>query len=108
MHQVPDTDNLLVNDKWGYYVQVNQSIQLPWSLKFDAYYNYTSSRVDGVYIDNPISYLNLSLSRKFFDNQLTATLWGNDVFDKYKFTGISNFNRMSLVLRYKSKRINWL
>ncbi len=112
-HQVPDTDNLLVNNKWGYYVQVNQSIQLPWSLKLDAYYNYTSSRVDGVYIDNPISYLNLSLSRKFFDNQLTATLWGNDVFDKYKFTGISNFNRMYMTylsegdFHYIRLSLNW-
>lgn len=93
-HQVPDVDKLLVNDKWGYFIQFNQSIQLPWAFKFDTYYSYTSSRVDGPYIDNPISYLNLSLSRKFFDNQLTATLWGNDVFDKFKFTGITNFNRM--------------
>lgn len=112
-HQVPDTDNLLVNDKWGYYFQINQSIQLPWSLKFAANYSYTSSRVDGVYIDNPISYLNVSLSRKFFDNQLTATLWGNDVFDKFKFTGNSNFNRMymtylsELDFHYIRLSLNW-
>ena len=93
-HQISDIDDVLVNDKWGYYFQINQSIQLPWAFKLDAYCNYTSSRVDGVYIDNPISYVNVSLSRKFFNNQLTATLWGNDVFDKYKFTGITNFNQM--------------
>ncbi len=93
-HQVRDTETLLMNDKWGYYFQTNQSVQLPWLLKLDAYYNYTSSRVDGVYIDNPISYLNLSLSRPFFNKQLTATLWANDVFDTFKFTGISNFNQM--------------
>ncbi len=112
-HQVPDTDNLLVNNKWGYYVQINQSLQLPWSFKLAANYSYTSSRVDGVYIDNPISYLNLSLSRKFFNNQLTTTLWGNDVFDKFKFTGISNFNRMymtylsELDFHYIRLSLNW-
>ncbi|MEM1119021.1 MAG: outer membrane beta-barrel family protein [Bacteroidota bacterium] len=93
-HQAMDTEGLIKNDKLGYYVQVNQSLQLPWALKLDAYMNYTSSRVDGVYTDNPISYLNLSLSRKFFDNQLTVTLWGNDVFDKYKWKGVTNFNQM--------------
>lgn len=112
-HQVPDTDNLLVNNKWGYNFQINQSVELPWSMKLAANYSYTSSRVDGVYIDNPISYLNVSLSRKFFNNQLTTTLWGNDVFDKFKFTGTSNFNQMymtylsELDFHYIRLSLNW-
>ena len=40
----------------------------------------------------PSPYLNLSLSRKFFNERLTTTLWANDVFNDFRFTGTSQFN----------------
>ena len=58
----------------------------------EAIYSYTSPRVDGIYTDNPISYLNVAVSRKFWNNQLQVRLLANDIFDTYKFTGISTIN----------------
>ncbi len=112
-HQVRDAEQVLINDQAGYYFQVNQSVRLPWELRLDAVFNYTSSRVDGVYIDNPISYVNISLSRRFFRDHLKVTLWGNDVFDKFKYTGITNFNQMSATYlsegdyHYLRLALNW-
>lgn len=91
-HAIADLEQQLNNTKTGVYLRLAPSITLPGKLKFDAVLNYTSPRVDGVYDDNSVSYLNLSLSRKFFNERLTTTLWANDVFDDFRFTGVSHFN----------------
>lgn len=93
-HKVADTDQFVTNTRLGYILQANQTFQLPWGFRLDAYFKYTSPRVDGVYLDNSISYLNLALTRKFFNNHLTARFWANDIFDQFKFTGITSFNSM--------------
>ncbi|MEM8899634.1 MAG: outer membrane beta-barrel protein, partial [Bacteroidota bacterium] len=80
--------------KPGFYLQMNHSIALPWKLKADLMVNYTSSRVDGVYTDNPISFVNFALSRFFLQERLRVQVWANDIFDNYKFTGITRFNAM--------------
>jgi len=91
-HAVADLDQQLNNTKTGVYLRLAPSLSLPGKFKFNAVLNYTSPRVDGVYNDNSVSYVNLSLSRKFFNDRFTATLWANDVFDDYRFTGVSHFN----------------
>ena len=93
-HKTADTDQFVSYTRLGYILQANQSFQLPWGLKLDAYFKFTSPRVDGVYLDNSISYLNMAITRKFFNNHLTLRFWANDIFDRFKFTGITNFNGM--------------
>ena len=94
-HRARDFDQSInSNNKLGYLIQANQSCNLIAKIKFDIFANYTSSRVDGVYLDNPISFVNLSLSRKFLNDSLTLRLWANDIFDRYKFTGTTRFNNM--------------
>ncbi|MEM6765985.1 MAG: outer membrane beta-barrel protein [Bacteroidota bacterium] len=93
-HQTRDIVEVLSNRKPGFYLQMNHSVILPWKLKADLMVNYTSSRVDGVYTDNPISFVNIALSRLFFQEKLRVQIWANDIFDNYKFTGITRFNAM--------------
>ncbi len=95
-HDVQDISTTLANDRFGYYFQVNQFVGLPWGFQLGGYARYTSARVDGVYIDDPMSYLNLTLSKKFVKDQLTVRLWYNDVLDDWRFTGISSFNNMHM------------
>ena len=112
-HQIWDVEQTFANRKPGYFLQLNQSVELPWQLKLEAVFNYTSSRVDGVYTDNPISYLNVSLSRRLLQNQLRISLWGNDVFNKFRWTGTTNFNLMQATylsegdFHYVRLSLNW-
>ena len=91
-HQYNDLGTIVSNQKPGFYLYTNQSLKLPGQLLLEAIYSYTSPRVDGIYTDNPISYLNVAISRKFWNSQLNVRLLANDIFDKYKFTGISTVN----------------
>ncbi len=93
-HEIEDGSETLNNKKAGFYIQWNQSMELPLGLHLDTYLNYTSSRVDGVYTDNPISYLNISLSKKVLSDRVKLILWANDTFDNYKWTGDTAFNNM--------------
>ncbi|MEO9964193.1 MAG: outer membrane beta-barrel protein [Reichenbachiella sp.] len=93
-HQITDTRGQLNNNKPGYYFQINQFLDLPWRMKLATYIRYTSNRVDGVYTDNPISFINVSWSRKFLNDKLSVQIWANDILDRFKFTGDSNFNNM--------------
>ncbi len=95
-HDVQNINSALANDRFGYYIQVNQNIDLPWGLNLGSYARYISARVDGVYIDDPMSYVNLTLSKKFIKDQLTVRLWYNDVLDDWRFTGVSDFNNMHM------------
>ena len=88
-HNFLDRGIVVTNSKSGYYLYTNQSFQLPKNIKLEMIYQYTSPRVDGIYTDNPISALSVAVSRKFFNKHLSVRLLGNDIFDKYKFTGIS-------------------
>ena len=96
VHNYLDRGNVITNQQAGYYLYTNQSIQLPGDVKLEIIYQYTSPRVDGIYRDNPISAFSIAASRKFFNNHLSVRLLGNDVFDKYKFTGISTFNDIKM------------
>ncbi len=93
-HQTKDISDILANQKAGFYFQINQFFKLPWAMQGAAYARYTSARVDGIYIDNPMSFINVSLSKNFFHDQLTVRLWANDILDRWKFTGIAAFNNM--------------
>ncbi len=93
-HRTRDFEQIVTNSRLGFYFQANQSLQLPWNIRFDAIINYTSKRVDGIYLDNPISFVNLALSKKILNDQLTIRFWANDIFDDYKFTGVTEFNAM--------------
>ncbi|MEN0005998.1 MAG: outer membrane beta-barrel protein [Bacteroidota bacterium] len=92
-HRVEDVGSLLENRKAGYYLYTNQSVQLPGAIKLEMIYQYTSPRVDGIYVDNPVSFFHIGLTRKFFNDHLQVRFWANDIFDRYKFRGISNFNQ---------------
>ncbi len=93
-HNLQDFDREFSNRRFGYYLQFNQKLGLPWGLQLAGYMRYVSTRVDGVYIDDPMSYLNLSLSKGFMGDQLNVQLWFNDVWDDWRFVGISTFNNM--------------
>ncbi len=91
-HAISDLEQQLVNTKTGVYLRIAPSLSLPGKMKFNASLNYTSPRVDGVYEDQAVSFINLSLSRKFVGDRLTTTLWANDIFRDYRFNGVTNFN----------------
>ncbi|MEO0733784.1 MAG: outer membrane beta-barrel protein, partial [Bacteroidota bacterium] len=94
-HRIPDLGNRqAVNAQFGYNLQLNTQVSLPAELTFAGFANFTSRKVDGPYLDNPISFVNLSLSRRFFKDQLQVTLWTNDVFDRFWFRGTTEFNKM--------------
>lgn len=95
-HYLLDNEVMTVNDQAGYYLFTQQTVQLPLDLKLTLNYQYTSPRVDGIYLDNPISNFGFTLSRKFFHQQLTVNLIANDIFNKYRFTGISTFDNTLL------------
>ena len=112
-HKIKDISQALSNNKAGFYIQTWQSLSLPGAVKLDVSYRYTSSKVDGVYVDNPLSYMHISLSKSFFNNKLKVRLWGNDVFDKFKFIGTSDFNNMHMTYlseldwNYYKVVLNW-
>ncbi len=105
--------SLFKNRNAGFYFQANQSFQLPFKMKLDTYFKYTSSRVDGVYLGVPISYLNVGLSRKFLNNALTVRFWANDIFNKFRFSGYTQFNNMEATFlsdgdfRFYKFSLNW-
>ncbi len=95
-HHLLENEMITVNEQAGYYLFTQQTFQLPVDLKLTLNYQYTSPRVDGIYLDNPISNFGFTLSRKFFQQQLTVNMIANDIFNKYRFTGISTFDNTLL------------
>lgn len=89
-HHYQDLGLRSTNTLGGYFVYANQSVSLPLDVKFDVTFSYTSPRVDGIYRDNPISYLHVGLTRKFWQNRLLVNLRGNDILDKWRYTGTAN------------------
>ena len=89
-HKYLDQGKWVNNSIPGLYFSTNNSFHLPsgWSLELNFWY--TTRRVDGLYTDNPLSMLNLALSRKFLQDHLTVSLLGNDIFDQYKFRGVAS------------------
>ncbi len=87
---------IVENAKSGYYLYTNQSVQLPGDIKLECIIQYSSPRVDGIYVDRPISAVGVAVSRKFFQNQLNVRVLGNDIFDQYKFRGTSNFGGIDM------------
>ncbi len=94
-HNIDDVNQALANNKPGYFLSGNSTFVLPYDVRFDVFFNYTSSRVDGVYIDNPISMVNCTLSKSLLNKRLKLILHANDIFDRNKFTGVTTFNNMS-------------
>ena len=99
-HYYPDEGMQVVNQQAGYYLFTRQSFALWPSTKLDISYQYTSPRVDGIYLDNPISNFGFSLNQSFWKKQLNASFVVNDLFNKFRFTGISTFD--DTLLRYLS------
>lgn len=95
-HHLLDNEVMTINQQAGYYLFTQQTFQLPADFKLTVNYQYTSPRVDGIYLDNPISNFGFTLSRKFFHQQLTVNMVANDIFNKYRFTGISTFDNTLL------------
>lgn len=95
-HNIDDIEGQLGNQKPGFMASGNLSYNLPYDIILNAFFNYTSARVDGVYIDNPISFINVSLSKSFLKDHLKVILHANDVLDKYRYTGVSKFNNMRM------------
>jgi len=99
-HYYLDEGVQVVNRQAGYYLFTRQSFALRPSTKLDVSYQYTSPRVDGIYLDNPISNLGFSLNQAFWKKQVNASFVVNDLFNKFRFTGISTFD--NTLLRYLS------
>lgn len=99
-HYYPDEGIQVVNQQAGYYLFSRQSFAVTTTTKLDLSYQYTSPRVDGIYLDNPISNFGFSLSQSLWHKQLNLSFVVNDLFNKFRFTGISTFNNAHL--RYLS------
>ncbi|MEM9259558.1 MAG: outer membrane beta-barrel protein [Bacteroidota bacterium] len=93
--RIQDISQQLVNARLGYFLEASPSLRILDNWSVSAYAKYTSTRVDAVYVDNPISIVNLAVSRKFLKDRLKVTLWSNDIFDRNWFSGVVTFNGMS-------------
>ncbi|MFK7971186.1 MAG: outer membrane beta-barrel protein [Bacteroidia bacterium] len=91
-HRYRDLGALVTNQKAGFYIYTNQSLRLPGKILLEALYSYSSPGVDGIYTDKPVQYLNLGLSRSFWNKHLHVRLHANDVFDTYRFRGTAQVN----------------
>jgi hypothetical protein len=91
-HRFRDMGGLITNQKAGVYLYLNQSLQLPGDMRLELLYSYSSPRVDGIYTDRNVQFLNIGLSKSFIKNQLNVRLHANDIFDTYKFRGTAQVN----------------
>ena len=112
-HRYLDQEKEVSNSKPGLYFYTSQSIILPEKINMSLIYQYTSSRVDGLYTDRPISSLSINLSRSFMNDKLKVSLHANDIFDQYRFKGkASIFGNDWTYLsagdwRYVNLSLNW-
>ncbi|MBX2817380.1 MAG: outer membrane beta-barrel family protein [Saprospiraceae bacterium] len=90
-HRYRDGQEIVSNAQPGYYIYTSQGFRLPGGIQAEVTLQYTSKRVDGLYLDDPISALGFSLTRRFMSDRLTVRLIGNDILDDYKFIGTAEF-----------------
>ncbi len=112
-YQLLDFDNLNLNGLWT--LSCSSQIVLPYKIKFNTQYTYLSNNADVYYFTNiqPLNHsLDLSISRKFLKDNLSCSIFIDDVFNtnqaSYKARGFDLFTnskfdtrRIGISLNYK-------
>lgn len=79
------------NQRPTLYLYTQHNLQVFDLAKLDLSFQYTSSNIDGIGVDDPIYNLSIGASRKFFNNQLMVRIAGNDILNTYRFNGVTNY-----------------
>lgn len=96
-HNLPD-----VNGKGIWFINAMSQIVLPSKIKFTATYNTSSTGGNYYYYQNKVPFsqqFDLTFAKKFLDNNLSVSLYANDIFNTNK----QGFNALGTNLVYESK-----
>jgi hypothetical protein len=96
-HNLPD-----VNGKGIWFINAMSQIVLPSKIKFTATYNTSSTGGNYYYYQNKVPFsqqFDLTFAKKFLDNNLSVSLYANDIFNTNK----QGFNALGTNLLYESK-----
>lgn len=87
-----------------WYLYLYNEFRFPHDINLEITYEHYSAGIDGIFEFNPIDQLSASISKKFFDEQLTVRFMANDIFHSYREKGSSTLENFHLLYdsRYDS------